>query len=143
MRSPAERLEHALSPWTAYLILPVFAAAHAGIAVSAGDVWPPSRVSLGILCALFLGKPAGVLLAVWLTERAGLGARPAGATWTHLLGAGCLCGVGFTMSIFVAGEAFPDPARLAEAKLAVMAASLLSALAGWAVLRFLADPAHE
>ncbi|QHL89717.1 Na+/H+ antiporter NhaA [Sphingomonas changnyeongensis] len=136
--STLHRLEHALAPWVAFVIVPVFGFVNAGVALGAGtDVLAP--LPLGIALGLFLGKQAGVFGAVWATVRLGLAPRPAGAGWVQIYGAALLCGIGFTMSLFIAGLAFPgDPARVDAAKIGVLAGSLLSALAGFAVLRLAA-----
>jgi NhaA family Na+:H+ antiporter len=87
-----------------------------------------------IICGLALGKPLGFVLASWGAVKLGVAEKPAAYTWRHLVGAGALAGIGFTMSLFIAGQAFPVPADFAAAKIAVFAASLLSAIAGIAIL---------
>jgi NhaA family Na+:H+ antiporter len=92
---------------------------------------------LAIAAGLFLGKQLGVFGAVWLSDRTGLAPRPAHARWMEIYGASLLCGVGFTMSLFIAALAFPEASSAVEAaKLGILAGSLLSAIVGWAVLRF-------
>ncbi len=134
--SPLCRLEHALSPWVAFLVLPVFGFANAGVTL--GGIRPSSLLleplALGIVLGLFLGKQAGVLGAVWLARQARIAALPPQATWRDLYGVAILCGIGFTMSLFIGLLAFADPEREAMTKLAVLVGSLLSALAGAAVL---------
>lgn len=129
------RLEHGLAPWSAYLIVPLFGLANAGVTLGgnkAGAATLPLAVALG----LFLGKQAGVLGAVALAERTGLAARPAGASWLQLWGLALLCGIGFTMSLFIATLAFPAaPALVEEAKLGILGGSVLSALLGYGLLR--------
>jgi Na+:H+ antiporter, NhaA family len=93
-----------------------------------------SPLSLGIIAGLLLGKQAGILAAVFLAERAGIARLPQGATRRQIYGVALLCGIGFTMSLFIGLLAFPDAERQAVTKLAVLAGSLLSALAGSAVL---------
>jgi NhaA family Na+:H+ antiporter len=133
--SPAQRLARDLQPWSAYLVLPVFAFANAGIelTISLRDFLEP--VSLGVMFGLFVGKPLGLSAGAWLAVRTGLATKPADLRWAHLVGAGFLCGIGFTMAFFIAGVAFDDPATLALAKLSTLAASVLAALVGWATLQ--------
>lgn len=135
--SPLHRLEHALHPWVAFLIIPIFGFANAG--VSFAGVGPSALlapVPLGITLGLFLGKQIGVFGFAWAAIRSGLADLPANASWLQLYGVSLLCGIGFTMSLFIGTLAFPDDAtREAEVRLGVLAGSLLSALTGWLVLR--------
>ena len=135
VETPLQRVEHALHPWVAFLIIPIFALANAGLAIgaSAGSSIV-SPVSLGILLGLVLGKPIGITLASWLAVRLGLASLPSGVTWRHLLGAGCLGGIGFTMSLFIAHLAFESPVYIRQAKMGVLAASVIAGVLGWAVL---------
>ena len=128
-------LEHSLHPLQTWLILPLFALANAGVAIG-GDVTAVLRspVPLGIIAGLVVGKPAGILLASWLAVKSGRGALPMGVTWVQLAGAGCLAGIGFTMSLFVADLAFADALLTATAKVGILAASLASGVVGIAVL---------
>jgi NhaA family Na+:H+ antiporter len=132
--SPLHRLEHALNPWVAFAIVPLFGFANAGVALGGVDLAAP--LPLAIVLGLFLGKQAGILGGVLAAERLGLARRPAGVTWAQLHGVALLAGIGFTMSLFIGGLAFADPALLAQVKVGVLAGSLLSALAGYALLRF-------
>jgi NhaA family Na+:H+ antiporter len=134
--SPLHRLEHALHPAVAYGIVPLFAFANAGLSF-AGMGWRSlaDPLVLAIAGGLLIGKPLGLLGAVALAERTGFAARPGNASWRLLLGVGCLAGIGFTMSLFIGGLAFDDPALAAEVKLGVLLGSALSAIAGVAVLR--------
>ena len=134
--STLHRLEHALTPLVAFAIVPVFGFANAGVELGNGvDLLAP--LPLGVAAGLFLGKQLGVFGAVWLAVRLRLAKRPSGATWTQVYGAALLCGIGFTMSLFVGGLAFPgDAVLIDEAKIGVLAGSILSAIAGWCVLRF-------
>jgi len=141
-RSPLKAAMHALHPWVAFLVLPLFAFAKAGVAfagLSLDQAFAP--LVLGVALGLFLGKQVGVFGAAWLAAALRLGRRPTDATWLELYGVSLLCGVGFTMSLFVGALAFPGavdtPAQI-EVKLGVLAGSLLSALAGAAVLAFAA-----
>ena len=140
--SPLETLEHALHPWVAYLILPVFAFANAGLALGGfalADVLAP--VPLGVALGLVLGKPVGVLAAAGLARASGIARFPEGMDWKAMVGLGLLCGIGFTMSLFIASLAFADDGGLfPSAVLGVLCASLVSALAGYAWLRVTLPP---
>jgi NhaA family Na+:H+ antiporter len=135
VETPLQRVEHTLHPWVAFLIIPVFALANAGLTLgtSAGSSIV-SPVSLGIVLGLVLGKPLGITLFSWLAVRVGLASLPSGVTWRYLLGAGCLGGIGFTMSLFIAHLAFDNPVYIHQAKLGVLAASVIAGLLGWSVL---------
>jgi NhaA family Na+:H+ antiporter len=131
------RMEHALAPLSAYLIVPLFGFANAGVALGAASS-PAAALDLPIAVALglFAGKQLGILGAIHAARITGFAAPPAGASLRHLWGVALLCGIGFTMSLFIAGLAFPSRPELVEAaKLGVMAGSVLAALAGYAVLR--------
>ncbi|MEO6716444.1 MAG: Na+/H+ antiporter NhaA [Novosphingobium sp.] len=129
------RMEHALSPWVAYLILPLFALANAGTELN-GSAGLFAPLPLAVAGGLVLGKQLGIFAAIWAACRFGLAHRPAGASWAQLWGMALLCGIGFTMSLFIGGLAFPENPELVEqAKLGVLAGSLVSAVLGYAVLR--------
>ncbi len=131
--SPLLRLEHALVGVSGFLIVPLFGLANAGVELGSGTLMAP--LPLGIALGLFLGKQAGVMLAILGCERAGLAARPAGAGLLHLWGMALLCGIGFTMSLFIGALAFAGaPHLIEEAKIGVLAGSLISAIAGALVL---------
>jgi NhaA family Na+:H+ antiporter len=133
--SPLCRLEHALSPWVAFLVLPIFGFANAGVSLAGVSfAYFLTPLSLGIVLGLFVGKQAGILGAVWLARKTGLADLPAKAKWRDIYGVALLCGIGFTMSLFIGLLAFADPEREAMIKLAVLCGSLLSAFAGAAVL---------
>jgi NhaA family Na+:H+ antiporter len=136
--SPVHRLENAIQPWVAFLVLPVFGFANAGVplgGITAADLTQP--VTLGCALGLFLGKQIGVFGGVYLAVRLGFAPRPSGASWRHLYGVSLLCGIGFTMSLFVGLLAFGDAGPLQDqTKIGVLVGSLLSALCGWLVLRF-------
>jgi NhaA family Na+:H+ antiporter len=136
-RSPLKSLEHRIHPAVMLAVVPLFGFTSAGVPLGGGFAALGAPVALGVLLGLFVGKPIGVLGALWATVRLGLAAKPRGATWTQLWGAGILCGIGFTMSLFIGALAFPgDEQGVEAARLGTVAGSLLSALAGWAVLRF-------
>jgi NhaA family Na+:H+ antiporter len=132
---PLQRLEQSLHPWVAFAIVPVFALANAGVLIggSVGDLLI-GRVSIGVVLGLVIGKPVGIVLASWVAVHTGVAALPSGATWRHIVGVGCLGGIGFTMSLFIANLAFLEPAVLDSAKLGVLGASLLSGILGWVIL---------
>lgn len=140
--SPLHRLEHALHPWAAYLIVPLFGFANAGIplgGLTLGDLFSP--VPLGIAAGLFLGKQLGIFSTIWLAVKTGIAERPRGASWLQVYGVALLCGIGFTMSLFIAMLAFAgQETMLAEAKLGVMVGSLMSGVVGYCVLRLAARP---
>ncbi len=130
------QLEHALHPWVAFLILPVFAFANAGVSLvglSVADLMQP--LTLGIAAGLFLGKQLGVLAATWIGVKSGLARLPEGVSWRHVYGVACLTGVGFTMSLFIGSLAFGDDDTMNAVRLGVVTGSVLSGLLGFAVLR--------
>jgi NhaA family Na+:H+ antiporter len=135
--SPLHRLEHALSPWSAFLVLPVFGFANAGVSlagVSGHMLLDP--VTLGVALGLFLGKQVGVFGAVWTIVRLGWAQKPAHAGWMHIYGIALLCGVGFTMSLFIGLLAFAGrPDLEAETKIGVLLGSIACMVLGALVLR--------
>ncbi|MBL8650808.1 MAG: Na+/H+ antiporter NhaA [Sphingopyxis sp.] len=135
--SPLHRLEHGLHPWVAFAIVPLFGFANAGVDISGltvDQIFAP--LPLGIAAGLFIGKQVGIFGSVWLAVRFGIAGRLRGATWLQVYGVSLLCGIGFTMSLFIGGLAFPaDPLRIDEAKIGILMGSLVAALAGYAVLR--------
>jgi NhaA family Na+:H+ antiporter len=134
LESPAARTLRAIEPWSSFVVLPVFALANAGVALST-DVLPGrGSVMFAIALGLAIGKPVGLMLGCALAVRVGLAVKPDAYSWRQLAGAGALAGIGFTMSLFIADQAFPAPDDFAAAKLAVFGASAVSALIGVAVL---------
>jgi NhaA family Na+:H+ antiporter len=135
--SPLHRLEHALHPWVAFAIVPVFGFANAGVDVrSLGVDQILAPLPLGIAAGLFFGKQIGIFGSVWLSVRFGIAGKLRGATWLQIYAVAMLCGIGFTMSLFIGGLAFPDrPALIDEAKIGVLMGSLAAALTGYVVLR--------
>jgi NhaA family Na+:H+ antiporter len=134
--TPLARLEHRLHPWVAFLIVPVFAFANAGVTVEAGTQGLfGDSVMLGVTLGLLVGKPVGVLMFSWLAVRTGVGELPAGVKWIHIAGAAALCGVGFTMSLFIGGLAFQLPENLAHAKVGILLGSAASAILGVFLVR--------
>ncbi len=134
--SPLHVLEHRLHPWSTYFIVPVFGFANAGVSIAGmSPALLLTPVPLGIMLGLFVGKQAGVFGFAWLAVRLGLGTMPAKASWAQLYGVSLLCGIGFTMSLFIGALAFAENAALSSAtKIGVLAGSAISAVAGYVVL---------
>ncbi len=128
---PAEFLENVLHPWVAFGVMPLFALANAGVAVSLEELRSP--VAVAVVAGLVLGKPLGIVTVCWLSVRAGLAHLPLGVSWANIVGGGCLAGIGFTMSLFLANLAL-DESLLAPAKIGVLAATAASAVLGMALL---------
>jgi len=142
MQSPAQRLEHSLLPWTTYLVLPLFALANAGVVLEF-DQSLLSMVSIGIVLGLVLGKAIGITFFAWLAVRLRLADLPRNVTLRQLFSASWLAGIGFTMSLFIAGNAFRGNADLLdEAKAGILAASLVAGVIGY-VLTYLTAQTHE
>jgi NhaA family Na+:H+ antiporter len=141
--SPLHRLEHLISPWVAFLIVPLFGFANAGVPLAGlGLDAILAPLPLGIALGLFVGKQLGIFGAIWLSVKLGIATRLRGATWLQVYGVSTLCGIGFTMSLFIGALAFPgNPLLVEEAKIGVILGSLLSALAGYLILRF--APPHS
>lgn len=136
VQSPLQRIEHALTPWVTFAIIPIFALANAGIDL--GSVaWSQAltnNVTIGVLTGLVLGKFVGISLFSWIAVLLGLARLPSGVQWKHLLGAAWLGGIGFTMSLFIAQLAFRDPVIVEQAKLGILLGSAASAAIGLAWL---------
>ncbi|MEO7363840.1 MAG: Na+/H+ antiporter NhaA [Gemmatimonadaceae bacterium] len=136
VQAPLQRMEHALHGVVAFVIMPIFAFANAGVALGHDFLATlQSPITIGIALGLIVGKPVGIALASLLAVRTGIADLPAGVTWRHIIGAGCLGGIGFTMSLFIAGLAFHDAELLDTAKLAVLGASICSGIVGILILR--------
>lgn len=141
-KSPLHRLEHGLSPYVLYLIVPVFAFANAGVVLkglSFADLFQP--LPLGIALGLIIGKQVGVFGVTWALVKSGLAQLPLGVTWMHIYGLACLAGIGFTMSLFIGSLSFADPALMNEVRLGVLSGSAISAVIGFAVLSLAARKA--
>lgn len=140
----SNRLERGLHPWVSFFVMPVFALANAGVAIpkdfSAVLLQP---VTIGVIVGLVLGKPLGILAASWLAVRLRLASLPENVTWRHVNGAGWLAGIGFTMSLFVAGLAFTTESLLDMAKLGILIASLCAGIAGALFLITIPAPANR
>jgi NhaA family Na+:H+ antiporter len=134
LESPADRLLRHAAPRSTYLVLPIFALANAGVVLSAEVLGGHGTLMAAIIMGLTVGKPVGFLLASWLAVKLAVAEKPPAYSWTQLAGAGALAGIGFTMSLFIAGQAFPLAGDFAAAKVAVFAASILSTLAGIVIL---------
>ncbi len=135
--SPLHRLEHGLHPWVAFLVIPIFGFANAGVSFAGlGLSTLAAPVPFGIMLGLFLGKQIGVFGFSWLAIRSGFADLPARASWAQFYGIALLCGIGFTMSLFIGLLAFPDSEALqSQTKIGVIAGSLLSGICGWLLLR--------
>ncbi|QIL01678.1 Na+/H+ antiporter NhaA [Sphingomonas sinipercae] len=143
--SPLRKLEHTIHPWVMFGVVPLFGFVSAGVHVgSIGEILRPLPLAIGL--GLFVGKQTGVFGAIWLAVRSGLAPRPAGANWQQIYGAAMLCGIGFTMSLFIGALAFPgQPEAVEAAKLGTLGGSFLAAVGGWLVLRTAgpAEPVEE
>ena len=142
LRAPVERLELALHPWVAYGIMPLFALANAGVALESAtfSAHDTGALTAAIVLALVLGKPLGIVLCTGLTARSGLGALTPGLNGRGVLLVGCLGGIGFTMSLFLATLAFDDPSLLAAAKVAILLGSAIAGLGGFVLGRAVLHP---
>jgi NhaA family Na+:H+ antiporter len=142
-----ERLQATLHPLSAYVALPLFALANAGVALDGFGAALTSPVSLGIVGGLVLGKPLGIVLASFIAVRLGLGRLPDRTTWPMMVGLGSVAGIGFTVSLFIAGLSFPEAQALTDdAKVGILVASVVAAVVGVVVLRLATNaptPAHH
>jgi Na+:H+ antiporter, NhaA family len=136
--STLHRMEHLLHKPVAWVIVPLFGLANAGVTFGEDGVF--QTLPLAVALGLFLGKQAGIFSCVWLAVKLKLAAKPAGASWTQIYGVALLCGIGFTMSLFIGNLAFEDAALVDAMKIGVLVGSGLSALAGWLVLRLANAP---
>lgn len=135
--SPLHRLEHALAKPVAFVIVPLFGFANAGVSLDGiGLDALVAPLPLGIALGLFLGKQIGIFGSVWAVVKLGLAARPRDASWLQVYGVALLCGIGFTMSLFIGGLAFTDPGQGDAVKIGVLMGSIASALCGFCLLRF-------
>ena len=143
--SMLERMEHGLAPWSAYLVVPVFGFANAGVSLEGlGMQALFDPLPYAIAAGLVLGKQIGIFGSVWLAVKTGFAERPEGASWPEIYGIAILCGIGFTMSLFIGGLAFPgDPLLVEEAKLGILLGSAISAVLGYTVLRMTAARSAE
>lgn len=139
--APLQRLEWALHPVSTFVILPLFALANAGVHLEGVGRILSSPVAAGVFFGLVLGKPVGILAASWLAHASKLGELPEGATMKHLTGAAILGGIGFTMSLFIAGLAFTEPVMTEQAKEGILVGSTVAGVIGYLVLRSAPAPA--
>ncbi|MCB0711440.1 MAG: Na+/H+ antiporter NhaA [Ignavibacteriae bacterium] len=139
--TPLQRYEHGLQNWVAYLIMPVFALANAGVAVGGRlleDITSP--IGLGIICGLVLGKQIGITFFSWISVKLGFAALPSGVKWKHIYGVAWLGGIGFTMSLFVANLAFGGSPLGEESKIGILTASIIAGTIGFIILKRMTAP---
>ncbi|WP_316809372.1 Na+/H+ antiporter NhaA [Pedobacter agri] len=134
--TPLQKIEHALHPWVAFIIMPLFALANSGILIGS-DFFSSiiNPVTLGVTSGLIIGKFTGILLFTWIMVKTGIGVLPDQANWKHIMGIALLAGVGFTMSLFISGLAFKDPVFVQQGKYGILIASVLAGLGGYLFLR--------
>ena len=129
------RFEHALMPWITYVVMPVFALANAGVVLGTGAAKSlVDPISLGVICGLVFGKPIGIVLFSWFATQSRVATMLNGVSWRQIVGVGMLGGIGFTMSLFIANLAFGNTHGLETAKVGILAASIVSGIAGALVL---------
>jgi Na+:H+ antiporter, NhaA family len=144
IESPLHRIEHALQPWISFLVMPLFAFANAGVRILGNGLAAVTHpVSVAVALGLFVGKPLGIWLFAWASAKTGLATPPAELTWGSLFGAACLGGIGFTMSLFIAGLAFGDGVLLDMAKIGTMGASLAAGTCGSLILLRQRRPSNQ
>jgi NhaA family Na+:H+ antiporter len=144
-RAIAERLEKSLIPVTTFVIIPLFVLANTGVVLS-GSTFNDTEslhIGAGVIAGLVIGKSLGIILGAWLIVRSGITGLPEGVRWGHIVGVALLAGIGFTLSIFIAELAFDGTPYIDAAKLAIFAASIISAVAGLLLLRFLPQQQNE
>ncbi len=134
IESPADKLLRSVEPWSSYVVLPIFALANAGVTWSSDVFQQNGRLMIAIIMGLVVGKSTGIVGAAWLAVRSGIAVKPEVYSWRQLIGAGALGGIGFTMSLFIAGLAFTNAADYAAAKIAIFIASIIAAAFGAIVL---------
>lgn len=135
--TPCKTLEHALHPWVAFIILPIFAFANAGVPFDGMGLHSlKDPTTLGIILGLVIGKQVGIFSMLWLSIKAGWSPMPSGTNWMHLYAVSALCGIGFTMSLFIGGLAFDDMQHQAAIRLGVLVGSTISAIIGYCILRY-------
>jgi NhaA family Na+:H+ antiporter len=134
IESPASKLLRSIEPWSSYAVLPIFALANAGVVWSFDVIEGHRGLMLAIIFGLVLGKPLGITLLAWIAVRLGVAVKPTEYTWRQMAGAGTLAGIGFTMSLFISGQAFPNEADFAAAKIAIFVASLIAGAIGVLIL---------
>jgi Na+:H+ antiporter, NhaA family len=131
MESPLHRIEHALQPWVSFVIMPLFAFSNAGVHVLGKlALAVKNPVTLGVALGLLVGKPFGITAFAWVAEKMRLASRPAGVNWRQIFAASWVCGIGFTMSLFIAALVFPEGLPLDLAKIGTLAASVIAGSVG-------------
>jgi NhaA family Na+:H+ antiporter len=135
--TPLQRFEHGLHPWVSFFIIPLFALANAGVTFAGMDIIGAitSPVSLGIIVGLFIGKQVGIFGFSWIAVKLKLGSLPEGVNWKKIYAAGILAGIGFTMSLFIAGLAFTKESLIELSKIGVLSGSLISGIVGYLLLK--------
>ena len=135
--APLSRIQHLLNDWSAFVIVPIFALANAGISLAGIDLIDSvtSRVALGVALGLVVGKTVGVTGFAWLVVKLGWGRLPSGVGWRHMTGTGMLAGVGFTVALFIAELAYTDQATIDLAKIGIFLGSIIAGILGYLVLR--------
>ncbi|MFN0093406.1 MAG: Na+/H+ antiporter NhaA [Dehalococcoidia bacterium] len=141
--APLDRVEHAVHPWVSFVIIPIFALANAGVVIDRASVEAAanSAVTAGVAFGLVVGKPVGIFAFAWLAVRLGWAVLPTGVNFAQIAAMGLIAGIGFTVSLFITGLAYDDAGLVAEAKLGILAASVLAAVGGSLWLRAIAKPA--
>jgi NhaA family Na+:H+ antiporter len=135
IQTPAQRLEHAITPWATYLVLPLFALANAGVEIKGNILQALTQpVALGLILGLVFGKVIGISFFTWLAVKMRVAELPSRVTWPQLISATCLTGIGFTMSLFISNSAFDNEALLSTAKISILVASLLASTMGATLL---------
>lgn len=134
LESPASKVLHTLEPWSTYFVLPIFALANAGVIITMDVFQTDLQLMMAIFFGLVVGKPVGILLFSWLAVRLNIAEKPTSYNWRQLFGAGALAGIGFTMSLFIASEAFPISTHFAAAKIAIFIASIVAGILGAVIL---------
>jgi len=143
-KSPLQRFEHALHPWVIFAIMPLFAIANAGVRFEAGlSSLIMNSVPLGVFLGLVLGKQIGITLFSWVAVKRRIASLPSSVTWRDIYGVAWLGGIGFTMSLFIAGLAFGDGPLMSESKLGIYAASLVAGIGGLLILSRRAEPSAK
>jgi NhaA family Na+:H+ antiporter len=130
LESPAAKLLRIMEPWSSYAVLPLFALANAGVLIGVDALEGHGSLMFAVIVGLVAGKPLGIFCAAWFAVKQGWARKPEAYSWRQLTGAGMLAGIGFTMSLFIAGQAFVDPAEFAAAKIAIFLASIFAGLLG-------------
>jgi NhaA family Na+:H+ antiporter len=134
LESPADRMLRSVGPRSTYFVLPIFALANAGVVIGTDALRGHEPLMLAVAAGLVVGKPVGFALASWIAVYTGLAQKPEAYSWRQLAGAGALAGIGFTMSLFIAGQAYVDADAFSAAKIAIFVSSVLSAVLGVAIL---------